>query len=62
MFLILASKAFAAVQGKATPDIDDIKKMFKPILRHRIIPSFNADAEGMKKDDILDIILSSKSL
>jgi len=61
MFLILAAKAFAAVQGKATPDIDDIKAMFKPILRHRIIPSFNADAEGMKKDDILDVVLKSSN-
>ena len=61
MFLILAAKAFAAVQGKATPDVEDIKTMFKPILRHRIIPSFNADAEGMKKDDILDLILNSNS-
>ena len=52
----------ALITGRTTPDVDDVKAMVKPILRHRIIPSFNADAEGMKKDDILDIILSSKSL
>jgi len=33
--------------------------MIKPVLRHRIIPNFNAEAEGLSRDDILDEILAS---
>ena len=53
-FLILASKAKAALEGRPTPNIDDVKAIIKPVLRHRIILNFNAEAEGIKVDDILD--------
>ena len=56
-FLVLAAKAKAILSGKATPDIDDIKSIIKPVLRHRIILNFNAEAEGIKTDDILDELL-----
>ena len=58
-FLILAAKAKAILSNKPTPDIDDIISVIKPVLRHRIIPNFNAEAEGIKKDDILDELLKS---
>jgi len=32
--------------------------MLKPVLRHRIVPNFNAEAEGITKDDIIDNLLS----
>ena len=35
------------------PNIDDVVSVIKPILRHRIIPNFNAEADGLKVDDIL---------
>ena len=53
-FLILAAKAQALLLGKATPDIDDVKKVAIPVLRHRIILNFNAEAEGIKVDDVLN--------
>ena len=56
-FLILASKAKAIINGKATPDINDINSMILPVLRHRIIPSFNAEADGMTRDSILKLII-----
>ena len=56
--LILAAKAKAVLDGKATPDIDDVNAMVKPVLRHRIVPSFSAEAEGITKDDIIDQLLS----
>ena len=56
-YLILAAKAKSILQNKPTPDIDDVKSVVKPILRHRIIPNFNAEAEGIKSDDILDELL-----
>ncbi len=56
--LILAAKAKAVLDGKATPDIDDVNAMVKPVLRHRIVPSFSAEAEGITKDDIINQLLS----
>ena len=55
--LILAAKARAVLSGKATPDIDDVNAMVKPVLRHRIVPSFNAEAEGITKDQIIEQLL-----
>ena len=42
---------------KATPDINDVKDILKPVLRHRIVPNFNAEAEGKTKDAIIDELL-----
>ena len=59
-FLILAAKAQALLLGKATPDIDDVKKVAIPVLRHRIILNFNAEAEGIKKDNVLNELNNQK--
>ena len=56
--LIMAAKAHALINGKTTPEIDDVKSVVKPILRHRIIPNFNAESEGVSRDDILDYLLN----
>ena len=56
-FLVLASKAKAILHGKATPDIEDVKSVIKSVLRHRIILNFNAEAEGIKSDDILEELI-----
>jgi MoxR-like ATPase len=58
-FLVLASKAKAILHGKATPDIDDVKSVIKSVLRHRIILNFNAEAEGIKPDHILDELMKA---
>ena len=57
--LISAAKSNALLNGKTTPDIEDVKSMVKPVLRHRIIPNFNAEADGFSRDNILDEILNS---
>jgi len=54
--LVLAAKTYAIMNGRFTPVIDDIKKFLVPVLRHRIIPSFNAEAEGINSVEIIDII------
>ena len=59
MYLILAAKANAILSGKTTPDISDVRHMLNPVLRHRIIPNFNAEADGITRDDILDKLLKS---
>ena len=52
-FLVLAAKAKAIIEGRYSPNIDDIKYAVLPVLRHRIIPSFNAEADGITSEDII---------
>ena len=59
MYLILAAKAKAILDGRTTPDIADVQHMLNPVLRHRIIPSFNAEADGISRDNILEKILET---
>ncbi|HPN36939.1 MAG TPA: MoxR family ATPase [Melioribacteraceae bacterium] len=54
--LVLAAKTYAIMNGRFTPVIDDIKKFLIPVLRHRIIPSFNAEAEGINSVEIVRMI------
>jgi len=56
-YLVLGAKARAILDARPTPDIDDIRKLALPVLRHRVLPNFNAEAEGMKVDDILNQLL-----
>lgn len=58
-YLILAAKAKALLDGRPTPDIKDIHTLIPPILRHRVLPNFNAEAEGLKIDDILKELIKS---
>lgn len=58
--LILAAKANAVLNNRTTPDIADVKAVIKPVLRHRIIPNFNAESERISSDDIIDLILQDK--
>lgn len=57
-FMILASKASAVVKGHFTPSIADVENVVLPILRHRIIPTFSAEAEGITSVDIVYKILN----
>ncbi|MCE7072029.1 MULTISPECIES: MoxR family ATPase [Dyadobacter] len=51
--LILAAKCNALLSGKYSPDIEDVKAVALPVLRHRIIRNFKAEAEGISVDDII---------
>jgi len=53
-FLILGAKCHAVISGKYSPDIEDVQAIAKPILRHRIIRSYHAEAEGLSTDDIIE--------
>ena len=55
--LIMAAKAHAAISGKYSPDIEDVKAVAIPILRHRIVRNYKAEAEGIKIEDISNKIL-----
>jgi MoxR-like ATPase len=52
-FLILGSKAKAVLDGRPTPNIEDINSLAIPILRHRVLTNFNAETEGLKVEDII---------
>ncbi|SNR70159.1 MoxR-like ATPase [Maribacter sedimenticola] len=55
--LILGAKANAAINGKFSPDIEDVHVVVKGILRHRIIKNYKAEAEGISEEDIIDKLL-----
>jgi len=55
--LILASKARALIEGRKYVSKDDINKMAFPILRHRIVLSFEAERQGMHEDDVIKTFL-----
>ena len=52
-YLLLAAKTRAITQGRFTPNIDDIKSAMIPVLRHRIITNFNAEAEGISSIEVI---------
>ena len=53
-FLILGAKCHAVINGKYSPDIEDVQAVAKPVLRHRIVRSYHAEAEGLSTDDIIE--------
>jgi MoxR-like ATPase len=55
--LVVAAKCHAALNGKYSPDIEDIKAVAVPILRHRIVRNYKAEAEGYTVEKIVDSIL-----
>jgi MoxR-like ATPase len=55
--LILGAKAHAAIKGKFSPDIEDVKAVAYGILRHRIIKNYKAEAEGISEDIIISKLL-----
>jgi MoxR-like ATPase len=52
-YLVLGAKCNALLNGKYSPDIDDVQAIAKPVLRHRIVRNFKAEAEGITVDDIV---------
>lgn len=55
--LVLAAKAHAAIHGKFSPDIEDIKAVSMGILRHRILKNYKAEAEGISEEKIISELL-----
>jgi MoxR-like ATPase len=56
-YLVLAAKAYAILDGRPTPDRSDVLAAAYPVLRHRLVRSFNAEAEGVSGNDIVQRIL-----
>ena len=58
-YLITAAKFNALINGKFSPDIEDVQSIAKPALRHRILRNFKAEAENVTVDYIIDQLMSS---
>jgi MoxR-like ATPase len=56
-YLVLGAKTLAALQGKYSPDIDDVKNVAVSILRHRIIKNYKAEAENLSVEDIISELM-----
>ncbi|MES2448678.1 MAG: MoxR family ATPase [Bacteroidota bacterium] len=52
-FLVLGAKCHAAISGKYAPDIEDVQAVAEPILRHRIVRNYRAEAEGLSIEQII---------
>ena len=57
-YLVIGAKTRAILDGRPTPDIEDVIAVSKPVLRHRLVTSFNAAAEGISSVDIIDKLLN----
>jgi MoxR-like ATPase len=55
--LIMGAKCYALLHGKFSPDIEDVKAVALPILRHRLVRNYKAEAEGLKIEDIIAKLL-----
>src|SRR5690606_16772091 len=58
-YLVLGAKARALLSGRAHVTIDDIQKLAKPVLRHRILVNYRAEAEGINVEQVIDRLLES---
>jgi MoxR-like ATPase len=56
-YLILGAKTRAILTGRHTPDIDDVRRVAVPVMRHRIVPNFNAEADGVTALEIVERLL-----
>jgi MoxR-like ATPase len=56
-YLIVGAKCHAALNGRFSPDIDDVKAVAAPILRHRIVRNYRAEAEGYSTDKLISELL-----
>jgi MoxR-like ATPase len=59
--LVLGAKVRAVMDGRPIPSADDVRAIAHPVLRHRIVTNFNADADGVSTDDIIDMLLEGVS-
>lgn len=56
-YLVLGAKCNALLHGKYSPDIEDVRAIAKPVLRHRIVRNFKAEAEGESVDKLIEKLM-----
>ena len=60
-FLLLGAKAMAVMEGRTSATISDVREIAHPVLRHRIITTFNAESSGVTTDDVVDKLIEEIS-
>jgi MoxR-like ATPase len=58
-YLVLGAKTHAVLNGKYSPDIEDVKAIAMPILRHRLVKNYKAEAENISIENIIDELINS---
>ena len=58
-YLVLGAKSRAALHGRAAPDLEDIRAIAQDVLRHRVVPGFEAEAAGRTADDLVTELIVS---
>jgi MoxR-like ATPase len=56
-YLILGAKARAIMNGRTTPGVEDVRAIARPVLRHRLVTNFHAEADGVTTDDLVGRLL-----
>ena len=56
-YLIRGAKTRALMDGRPTPDLEDVRRLAPPVLRHRLVSNFHAEAENISKDEIITMVL-----
>ena len=56
-YLVLGAKARAALSGRGVPDLEDVRAVAQSVLRHRVVPSFQAEADGRSAADLVDELI-----
>jgi MoxR-like ATPase len=56
-YLVLGAKCNALINGKYSPDIEDVQAVAKPVLRHRMVRNFKAEAEGISVDGVIEKLM-----
>lgn len=57
-YLVLGAKCNALLNGKYSPDIEDVQAIAKPVLRHRIVRNFKAEADGISVDELIQKLMN----
>jgi len=57
--LLLGAKAMALLDGRPAPSIDDLRRIAHPVLRHRILLNFQAEADGIDADHVIGKLVES---
>ena len=56
-YLVLGAKCHAAINGKYSPDIEDVQAITKYVLRHRIVRNYKAEAEGITEEKVIESLV-----
>ena len=54
-YLVLGAKARAAMDGRTVPDVDDVRSVALPVLRHRVVLNFQAEADGVAVEQLIPL-------